>query len=159
MHTWWAQPTPYGDITVVARAGCVCAVSVPGHAFNPPVNAEHAFDAVVATQFAEYFAGTRHAFDVAVDLSSVRGPFARRVLETLRREVPTGETVTYGELAAMAGRPHAARAVGSAMRHNPVPIIVPCHRVVAAHAIGAYAGELHSALKRALLEAEGALVA
>jgi len=91
---------------------------------------------------------------VPVDLGAVTSPFRRRVLETLHREVEYGETVSYGELAVMAGRPGAARAVGSAMATNPVPIVVPCHRVLAAGGrIGGYGGGLD--VKRSLLAIEG----
>ena len=72
---------------------------------------------------------------------------------TALREVPAGEVVTYGELARRAGYPRAARAVGSAMRANPLPLLIPCHRVVASDGIGGYGGGLE--LKRALLAAEG----
>jgi len=79
------------------------------------------------------------------------------VFETLAREVPWGETVTYGELAALAGRPGAARATGSALRANPVPFVIPCHRVVAAGGIGGYGGRREAvALKRMLLDRERA---
>ena len=64
----------------------------------------------------------------------------RHVLLTVRAEVPYGETATYGEVAELAGRPGAARAVGTAMSRNPVPFFVPCHRVVAANGIGGYGG-------------------
>src|SRR5262249_34873726 len=79
----------------------------------------------------EYFRGHRRRCTMPVDLSSVDAPFPRAVYETLHRDVRFGETVSYGELAEMAGRPGAARAVGNAMSRNPVPIVVPCHRVVA----------------------------
>ncbi len=68
--------------------------------------------------------------DVAVDLSAA-APFARQVLQAAR-EIPPGRTITYGELARSAGRPDAARAVGRIMGSNPIPLIIPCHRVVAA---------------------------
>jgi methylated-DNA-[protein]-cysteine S-methyltransferase len=77
------------------------------------------------------------------------------VYETLRRDVGWGETVSYGELAEMAGRPRAARAVGNAMSRNPVPIVVPCHRVVTAGGrIGGY-GPSGVPTKRFLLALEG----
>src|SRR5262249_57198876 len=79
----------------------------------------------------EYFRGHRRRCTMPVDLSSVDAPFPRAVYETLHRDVRFGETVSYGELAEMAGRPGAARAVGNAMSRNPVPIVVLCHRVVA----------------------------
>jgi methylated-DNA-[protein]-cysteine S-methyltransferase len=89
-----------------------------------------------------------------VDLSNIDAGFPRTVYETLRREVGWGETVSYGELAEMAGRPRAARAVGNAMSRNPVPIVVPCHRVVAAGGrIGGY-GPSGVPTKRFLLALE-----
>ncbi|MFK4764018.1 methylated-DNA--[protein]-cysteine S-methyltransferase [Desulfobaculum sp. SPO524] len=79
--------------------------------------------------------------------------FTRRVLATLRREVPHGHTVTYKELAEMAGSPNSARAVGQVMGRNPWLLLVPCHRVLSTSGLGGYAsGE---DLKRALLELEG----
>ena len=99
----------------------------------------------------QYLAGRRRRFTVPVDLSGLPA-FQRRVLETLRR-VPYGRTITYGRLASEAGRPRAARAVGQAMAHNPVPLIVPCHRVVASSGgLGGFGGGL--ALKRRLLALE-----
>jgi O-6-methylguanine DNA methyltransferase len=99
----------------------------------------------------QYLAGRRRRFTVPVDLSGVPA-FQRRVLQALRR-VPYGRTITYGQLAARAGRPRAARAVGQAMAHNPVPLIVPCHRVVASGGgLGGFGGGL--ALKRRLLALE-----
>lgn len=76
----------------------------------------------------EYFAGERRSFDVAVDLTGLT-PFQRSVLEATA-EIPFGETVTYGQLARRLDKPNASRAVGSALGRNPVPIVVPCHRVV-----------------------------
>ncbi len=85
----------------------------------------------------------------------VDAAFPRAVYETLQRDVRWGETVSYGELAEMAGRPRAARAVGNAMSRNPVPIVVPCHRVVAAGGrIGGY-GLSGVPTKRFLLSLEG----
>jgi methylated-DNA-[protein]-cysteine S-methyltransferase len=83
-------------------------------------------------------------------------PFRRRVLETLHHEVGRGQTVTYGALAARAGNPKAARAAGTACARNPVPIVVPCHRVLpGGGGVGAYGGGPER--KRALLELEGAI--
>ena len=90
--------------------------------------------------------------DVPLDLDSDVTPFQRRVLLALRT-VPPGTTLTYGELALLAGSPGAARAVGGAMSRNPVPIFVPCHRVVASHGIGGFGGGLPC--KRRLLALEG----
>ncbi len=105
-------------------------------------------------QLDEYFAGTRRGFDLAVDLRPAR-EFGRAVLEELAR-VPYGELTTYGTLAARAGRPRAARAVGTVMNRNPVPIVLPCHRVVGSTgSLVGYAGGLDR--KRTLLQLEGVL--
>jgi methylated-DNA-[protein]-cysteine S-methyltransferase len=98
----------------------------------------------------EYLAGRRRTFTVPVDLAGVP-PFHRKVLAALGR-VPYGRTVTYGQLAARAGRPRAARAVGSCVARNPVPLIIPCHRVVASGGLGGFGGGLD--LKRRLLALE-----
>jgi methylated-DNA-[protein]-cysteine S-methyltransferase len=96
--------------------------------------------------------------DVAVDLSSVENDFQRKVLATLRKRVGPGKTISYGELAEVVGHPGAARAVGTAMARNPVPIVVPCHRVLASGGgLGGYGGGLD--MKRGLLELEGVLQA
>lgn len=107
-------------------------------------------------QLDDYFAGRLHEFELTVDLSSVPA-FQRGVLEELRR-VPYGATATYGELAARIGKPRAARAVGGALNRNPVPIVVPCHRIVGSTgSLTGYAGGLER--KRALLTLEGATLA
>ena len=103
----------------------------------------------------EYFGGRRREFDLPVDLGSVAG-FNRRVLGELAR-VPYGEVVTYGQLAARAERPRAARAVGTVMNRNPLPIVLPCHRVIGANGkLVGYGGGLER--KEALLRLEGALL-
>jgi methylated-DNA-[protein]-cysteine S-methyltransferase len=96
--------------------------------------------------------------DLPVDLSLVRSDFRRSALAVLRDEVLPGQVVTYAGLAAKVGRPRAARAVGSACATNPVPIVVPCHRVVpGGGGVGSYGGG--PAVKRLLLAHEGALPA
>ncbi|HEX6700533.1 MAG TPA: methylated-DNA--[protein]-cysteine S-methyltransferase [Gaiellaceae bacterium] len=103
-----------------------------------------------------YFAGEDVAFDdVELDLDGWT-PFQRAVADTLRA-VPRGEVVTYGELAALAGHPGAQRAAGSFCARNRFPILVPCHRVVAAEGLGSY-GSLGIGYKRRLLELEGAVL-
>jgi methylated-DNA-[protein]-cysteine S-methyltransferase len=103
----------------------------------------------------EYFEGKRHSFDLPVDVALL-ADFNRRVLRELAR-VPYGEVVTYGELAARSARPRAARAVGMVMNRNPLPIVLPCHRVVGANGkLTGYAGGLDR--KEALLRLEGALL-
>jgi methylated-DNA-[protein]-cysteine S-methyltransferase len=101
----------------------------------------------------EYFDGRRRTFDVALDLRALP-PFTVSVLDELAR-VPYGETTTYGELAQRVGHPRAARAVGTVMNRNRIPIVLPCHRVVGATGnLTGYAGGLD--VKQSLLELEGA---
>ncbi len=101
---------------------------------------------------ARYFSGTAEDFsDVELDLSDLT-PFGRELAQTLRA-VPRGEVVTYGELAALAGRPGAARAAGTFCAQNRLAVFVPCHRVVAAAGLGGY-GSLGSSYKRRLLALE-----
>jgi methylated-DNA-[protein]-cysteine S-methyltransferase len=103
----------------------------------------------------EYFEGKRHRFDLPLDVAML-AEFNRRVLRELAR-VPYGEVVTYGELAARAARPRAARAVGTVMNRNPLPIVLPCHRVIGAGGkLVGYAGGLER--KETLLRLEGALL-
>ena len=108
----------------------------------------------VRRELDEYFAHRRESFDLPIDLRVA--PFHESVLRELAR-VPYGRTVTYGSLAAQVGRPRAARAVGTVMHTNPIPIVLPCHRVIGANgSLTGYGGGLH--VKRALLELEGALL-
>ena len=110
----------------------------------------------LAERLRAYFAGARDDFlDVELDLDGFT-PFQRALCDALRR-VPAGETVTYGELAALAGRPNAPRAAGSFCAENRFAIVVPCHRVVAASGLGSY-GSSGVEYKRKLLELEGAAV-
>jgi methylated-DNA-[protein]-cysteine S-methyltransferase len=109
----------------------------------------------VRRELDEYFAGTRRDFDLETDLSPVPA-FQREVLRALAR-VPFGQVTTYGALAAQVGRPRAARAVGGAMNRNPIPIVLPCHRVVGSNGkLVGYAGGLDR--KEALLRLEGAVL-
>jgi methylated-DNA-[protein]-cysteine S-methyltransferase len=106
-------------------------------------------------QLDEYFEGKRDAFALDVDLRGT-APFARQVLEQLAL-VPYGQTTTYGTLAGRVGAPRAARAVGTVMNRNPIPIVLPCHRVVGADgSLTGYGGGLH--VKEQLLRLEGALL-
>jgi methylated-DNA-[protein]-cysteine S-methyltransferase len=108
----------------------------------------------LARRVARYFSGAEVSFaDVELDLEWCT-PFQRSVAEALRT-VAYGETVTYGELAALAGHPNAQRAAGTFCAHNRLPLILPCHRVVAAAGLGSY-GSLGTDYKRRLLEFEHA---
>jgi methylated-DNA-[protein]-cysteine S-methyltransferase len=107
----------------------------------------------VRRELDEYFEGRRHAFDLAVDLSLIKTPFSKRLLQATAR-IPFGETRTYRDMAAAAGNPLAVRAAGNALGHNPIPIVVPCHRVLrSGGAIGGYTGGLDRKVK--LLATEG----
>jgi methylated-DNA-[protein]-cysteine S-methyltransferase len=108
----------------------------------------------VRRELDEYFAGSRTAFDLPLDFALMK-PFARKILAVTAR-IPFGVTSTYGEVAAEAGSPGAARAAGGALGSNPIPIVVPCHRVVARNGtLHGYTGGLHR--KQRLLELEGVL--
>lgn len=113
--------------------------------------------AAVTGQFEDYFAGRRRAFDLPLDWSLVTG-FNRRVLRELEATVPYGAVVGYQDLADRVGEPGAARAVGVAMGSNPLPLVVPCHRVIeSSGGIGGFGGGLE--IKRQLLALEGVLPA
>jgi methylated-DNA-[protein]-cysteine S-methyltransferase len=105
----------------------------------------------VRRELDEYFEGNRRDFDLPIDLRVA--PFHEQVLHELAR-VPYGQVDTYGHLASLVGRPKAARAVGTVMNRNPIPIVLPCHRIVGSNgSLTGYAGGLDT--KRKLLELEG----
>jgi methylated-DNA-[protein]-cysteine S-methyltransferase len=107
-------------------------------------------------QLREYFDGERKRFDLPVDLRKTT-PFQRRALQLIR-DIPVGRVWTYKEVAEKLGRPTASRAVGQAMAHNPVPIIIPCHRVIATSGgLQGYGAGRGIESKRMLLRFEGAL--
>jgi methylated-DNA-[protein]-cysteine S-methyltransferase len=146
-------PSPIGPLLLVGDGECLHALHMtnPNPAF-PPAGAtadDRAFPRA-ARQLGEWFEGRRRTFDLPLELHGTA--WQRRVWDVLL-EIPFGETVTYGEVARRVGRPESARAVGHAVGRNPVCIVVPCHRVVAAGgAIGGYAGGLDN--KRWLLAHE-----
>lgn len=150
--------TVVGELTVIAEDSGVSGIFFPGHRYLPEastfgatVNADD--DEVLsqaAEQLAEYFAGARRSFDVP--LAAHGDEFSEQVWALLR-EIPYGETTTYGELAVQLGNRHLAQRVGQAVGHNPVSIIIPCHRVIGADgSLTGYAGGLER--KRWLLELE-----
>jgi methylated-DNA-[protein]-cysteine S-methyltransferase len=158
--------SPLGSLFVAVSARGLCAIDYDAEPEREEERLARQFGARVLRsagpvddvrrQLASYFEGKRRDFDVDVDLRLAR-EFGQRVLAELR-QVPYGETTTYGTLAARAGHPRAARAVGSVMNRNPVPIVVPCHRVVGAGgSLVGYGGGLDR--KLALLRLEGALPA
>jgi O-6-methylguanine DNA methyltransferase len=151
--------SPCGPLTLVARDSRLGGLYMtdqrhrpPAETFGPRVAVDDlpAFEGT-AEQLNAYFAGDRTTFDI--DLSMAGTPFQQRVWNALR-DIPYGQTVSYGELADTLGQPSASRAVGLANGKNPVGIIVPCHRVVGADgSLTGYGGGLER--KRWLLDFEG----
>lgn len=136
--------SPVGPLTITAEDGALTGLHMHRQRHFPaiPATAEHddAALAPVVEQLRAYFAGELTAFELTLDLRGT--PFQRRVWGALQ-EIPYGETISYGELARWVGNPNASRAVGTANGHNPVAIVVPCHRVIAADGgIGGYGGGL-----------------
>lgn len=142
-----AIKTPIGPLTLEADENGVTAIHFSAGGAQ---DASPLLDATEA-QLREYFAGARRTFDLP--LAPHGTAFQRRVWAALRT-IPYGETRTYGELAAAIGSPNASRAVGMANHRNPIPIIIPCHRVIGANGtLTGYAGGLE--IKRRLLALEG----
>lgn len=113
--------------------------------------------AFIARQLQAYFADPRFRFDLRLDLARLT-PFQRSVLETARR-IPPGSVWTYGQVARALGKPKASRAVGQALGRNPVPIVVPCHRVIASDGgLGGYSGGGGLRSKALLLQLEGVMI-
>lgn len=128
--------------------------SIAGRTGVVPTHAPEKLAAAI-TQVREYLRGERTAFDLTLDLSSLTA-FQRQVLQTVR-QVPRGEFITYAELARRIDRPKATRAVGRALGSNPIPIIIPCHRVLASDGgLGGYSGRGGVRTKARLLRLEGA---
>ncbi|MEA2662456.1 MAG: methylated-DNA-[protein]-cysteine S-methyltransferase [Chloroflexota bacterium] len=124
--------------------------------YGPGVVPDRTRSSALARELDEYFNGTRRDFDVAVDLSGLT-PFQTRVLAATAK-IPFGAVSTYGAVAKRAGNAKASRAAGGALNANPIPIVVPCHRVVGSNgSLVGYAGGLD--VKRRLLAIEGADVA
>lgn len=113
---------------------------------------------IVRDRLAAYFAGRCEDFGLPIDWHRTSG-VQREVLEKLYAKVPYGRTVTYGELAGLSGAGVPARGIGTVMGSNPIPIVVPCHRVVASDGLGGYSGGSGVEVKRWLLTLEGAVPA
>ncbi len=152
--------SPVGELHVAATERGLARISYRGEGLEDAlaqtfgVRVLRAPLDVVRRELDEYFAGRRRVFDLALDLRVA--PFHADVLRELA-SVPYGQTDTYGSLAAKVGRPRAARAVGTVMNRNPIPIVLPCHRIIGASgALTGYAGGLD--VKRHLLRLEGVAV-
>lgn len=163
MSAFGTLATPVGVIGVVSDGAAITRVtwrSTPpeGSTLVPDVGVDPLLSEALS-QLRAYFDGTLQHFDVPVDLG-VQTAATRAVLVALHETVAHGETITYGGLAARSGTVVPARGIGSIMGANPVPLIVPCHRVVAGDGLGGYSGgDVGRGLetKRWLLEHEGAL--
>jgi methylated-DNA-[protein]-cysteine S-methyltransferase len=146
--------SPLGELTLVAEDGTLSGVYYPGHWTRPDratfgERSERRLEQV-EEQLAEYFAGERTRFDLPTCASG--SAFQRQVWEIIDR-VPYGQTTMYGEIASELGNPTLARKVGNAVGHNPLSVIVPCHRVVGRDGkLTGYAGGLQR--KRFLLDLE-----
>lgn len=157
------QDTPLGPLWIAVGAQGLLAIEYESSEDNlraylhklggTPVRSAEPV-AAAAKQVHLYLLGDSQAVDLPVDLSHLT-PFQQRVLQETRR-VPRGQVRTYMQIANSIGNPKAVRAVGQALRHNPIPIVVPCHRVVASDGtLGGYGGKMRDARKLSLLKLEG----
>jgi methylated-DNA-[protein]-cysteine S-methyltransferase len=145
---WIDVPSPIGPLGVAADDAGIRAVRFDG---APGPSGRHPLLDAAATQLAEYFAGERTGF--MLPLAAPGGTDFERAVWAAIAAIPYGETMTYGRIAALVGEPDAARAVGVACNRNPLPVVVPCHRVVGAgNKLVGFGGGLPR--KRYLLELE-----
>ena len=119
-------PTPIGSLTICEEDGAICAIDFTGAALSPPATP---LLAEAARQLIAYFDGTLTEFDLPIHLE---GTTFRMLCWQVLQTIPYGETISYGEQAKRIGNPKAVRAVGGANHHNPISIVVPCHRVIGA---------------------------
>ena len=123
--------TPVGDLLLAGDDGALCLVGFPQGKMRHDPEPDWIFNekpfVAARQQLEEYFAGERKDFDLPLHLSGTE--FQISVLEELQR-IPYGETTSYGDIAERIGRPKAMRAVGAANGRNPIPVIIPCHRVI-----------------------------
>jgi len=123
--------TPIGELLIAGEDGALSMIGFPKGSMRREPEPDWIFNenqlADACEQLTEYFAGERRDLDIPLKLSGTE--FQVSVLEALQ-EIPYGETASYGEIAKQIGRPKAVRAVGAANGRNPIPIVVPCHRVI-----------------------------
>jgi len=148
----WIAATDKGIVRIsFARSEASFLAEIPSRTRTDLLRSDDRLNAVIGS-LKEYFSGACSTLDLPVDLSTVT-PFQRRVLQKTA-EVPLGQVITYGELARRIGQPGASRAVGQALGRNPVPVVIPCHRIIGTgQTLGGYTGGLH--IKKTLLQLEG----
>jgi methylated-DNA-[protein]-cysteine S-methyltransferase len=155
MTGFMTLPSPVGDLLLVASQGALQRiVFLDTHATPPEPDWVEDPEALapVATQLEEYFRGERRDFDLELEPA---GTEFQRAVWSLVLEIPFGRTATYGDIARRLGRPDATRAVGAANGKNPLPIVIPCHRVIGQDgSLTGFGGGMRN--KRWLLEHEGA---
>jgi len=148
--------TPIGELLLAGEADSLSMIGFPKGAMRRDPETDWIYNEApfetVRRQLGEYFAGERKNFDLALSLSGTE--FQVAVLEALQK-IPYGETISYGAVAKLIGRPKAVRAVGAANGRNPIPIIVPCHRVIGSSGdLTGFGGGLDTKAALLRLEAE-----
>lgn len=146
--------TPIGELLLAGDDDALCLVSFPEGSMRRDPDPDWIYNekpfATARQQLTEYFAGERREFDLPLKLNGTE--FQMNVLHALQ-QIPYGETMSYADIAERIGRPKAVRAVGAANGRNPIPIIVPCHRVIGSHGdLTGFGGGLDT--KEALLRLE-----
>ncbi len=150
MTSAWTRETPIGPLTLTEEDGALTGVLFSPDAPRGALVAETPLIRQAFEQLEEYFRGERRAFDLPMDARGT--PFQRRCWQALLA-IPYGQTRTYAQQAQAVGSPRACRAVGMANHRNPLPVLIPCHRVVGADgSLTGYAGGLR--IKQMLLEIE-----
>ena len=163
MNSIWYMDSPVGELGILEDGKGIHCIFFGGRKRTEDVRTKYTIASLeekkttlldqTIVQLSEYFSGRRKKFDLPLSLSGTE--FQKRVWEALM-EIPYGETRTYGQIARVTGNPKASRAVGMANNKNPVPIVVPCHRVIGTSGdLTGYAGGLD--IKRILLKLEGSL--
>jgi methylated-DNA-[protein]-cysteine S-methyltransferase len=164
MMTYTCFQTMWGTVSFAATDKGVCGLCLPVGSPRraeaiarrrwPEAKRQPELMRGLQRRIAAYFSGERISFDVPVDLAGLT-EFQRAALRACST-IPYGTTTTYGRLAAMIGRPGAARAIGGAMARNPIPLIIPCHRVLAADGgLGGFSAEGGVDVKSRMLRLEG----
>ena len=160
-------PTPWGDVLLAGSARGLCGLALPSARKSDPhrraqrtwPGAQHAGSLLqdLQGQITRYFEGDQVDYNVSVDLTGA-SDFQRKVLLTCKN-LKYGQVITYANLARAIGQPGAGRAVGQALGRNPIPLVIPCHRVIASDGQpGGFSTDQGVRLKRKMLELEAAAV-